>query len=250
MKYNLLYKRYKVDLWGLLATRRRVSSLQVLGHLLHQFRRKFFFVLRSLNLTPPRVQRKRKKRLSFFGRLLMRKQRFRLFYSGLRERQLRRLVVSSARNQKPVEALVGLVESRLQTVLLRALLTTPGALRQFVSHRGGSRILVNGQPTAGSRILAPGDLVELNSVSAPLALATSPLPEMDWLYLLDTVEIPPVVLFPPEHLEINYVDLSLCLVTRPNSSTLALPFGHSTTEIFEFYRYIGLILWIFCPVPS
>jgi ribosomal protein S4 len=242
MKVYQLYRRYRADLWGHLATRPRPRALRTLTKLVFAFRHRFHRLIRTQGLTPVRSPKRRTKRLSAYGRLLLRKQRFRLFYGRLRERQLRHYVRLALATRHPLESLVALVESRLATVLFRAFLLAPAPLRQALGHslhRGVVRL--NGRPVTSARTrLRPGDVVELESPLVDRLRPHSPLVGLDWLAILDSLDTPPIVLPPPSHLEVNYSDWSLCYLAHPRPSQVFFPFAFSAAEILAFYRHLGL----------
>jgi len=119
------------------------------------------------------VNRKRKK-LSEYGVQLKEKQKAKYTY-GLLEKQFA-LLFERASASKGVtgEVLLQLLESRLDNVVYRlGIAPTRAAARQLVSHR---HILVNGEiANVPSRLLKPGDIVEVREKSKSLEVITNSL---------------------------------------------------------------------------
>ncbi len=111
-------------------------------------------------------QRKRRK-LSNYGKQLLEKQRLRFQYN-VSERHLRKLFASAARGTgRTGEALVQMLECRLDAFVLRAgLARTIYQSRQLVGH---GHVLVNGRKVdIASARLKPGDLVAVKEASRTL----------------------------------------------------------------------------------
>lgn len=117
--------------------------------------------LEKRNYPPGQHGRSRKGKLSQFGAQLREKQKL-LFHYGIREEQLRRFVKTAKRLQPSnwMEALIGLLERRLDNVVFRlGFARSMAAARQLVSH---GHVLVNGQRvTIGSMVLVPGAVIQL-----------------------------------------------------------------------------------------
>lgn len=118
--------------------------------------------LEKRNFPPGQHGRSRKPKISQFGAQLREKQKL-VFHYGIREEQLRRFV-RKARSLQPsnwIEALIGLLERRLDNVVFRlGYARSMAAARQLVSH---GHVLVNGQrETIASMVLRPGSFVQLS----------------------------------------------------------------------------------------
>jgi small subunit ribosomal protein S4 len=116
--------------------------------------------LEKRNYPPGQHGKARKPKVSQFGAQLREKL---IFDYGIREEQLRRFV-RKAKSRQPknwIEALVGLLERRLDNVVFRlGYARSMAAARQLVSH---GHILVNGRrETIGSMVLRPGAVVQLS----------------------------------------------------------------------------------------
>jgi small subunit ribosomal protein S4 len=119
--------------------------------------------LEKRNYPPGQHGKARKPKISQFGAQLREKQKL-LFHYGIREEQLRRFV-RKARSRQPknwIEALIGLLERRLDNVVFRlGFARSMAAARQLVSH---GHILVNSRrETIISMVLDPGDIIQLSA---------------------------------------------------------------------------------------
>jgi small subunit ribosomal protein S4 len=118
--------------------------------------------LEKRNYPPGQHGKARKPKVTQFGAQLREKQKL-LFHYGIREEQLRRFV-RQAKSIQPsnwIEALLGLLESRLDNIVFRlGFARSMAAARQLVSH---GHVLVNGRKaTIGSMVLRPGAVVQLS----------------------------------------------------------------------------------------
>jgi small subunit ribosomal protein S4 len=107
---------------------------------------------------------------SDFGIQLMAKQKLKGFYGEITEKQFRKTYDEAARRRgNTAELLVGLLESRLDTVVYRSkFVPTIFAARQFVNH---GHVLLNGKKaTISSMTLKPGDVVQVREKSRNMAL--------------------------------------------------------------------------------
>lgn len=118
--------------------------------------------LEKRNYPPGQHGKTRKAKVSQFGAQLHEKQKL-IFHYGIREEQLRRFV-RKAKSLQPknwIEALIGLLERRLDNVVFRlGYARSMAAARQLVSH---GHVHVNGRrETIGSMVLLPGAVVQLS----------------------------------------------------------------------------------------
>jgi len=117
--------------------------------------------LEKRNYPPGQHGKTRKPAKSQFGAQLREKQKL-IFHYDIREEQLRRFV-RKAKSMQPsnwIEALVGLLERRLDNIVFRlGFARSMAAARQLVRH---GHVLVDGhRETIGSMVLHPGSIVEL-----------------------------------------------------------------------------------------
>jgi small subunit ribosomal protein S4 len=167
---------------------------------------------------PPGQHGRRYRRTrSEYLRQLEEKQKARFFY-GIRESQLRRYFEKASRAPEPTgEALVRLLELRLDNVLARlGLAATRAQARQFISH---GHVLVDGKRVGiASYSLEPGQEVRVRPGSRIEPLVQEAL-EL-------TVETPP-------WLELDREHLSGRVLRLPTRSEVQAPFDESL--IVEFY---------------
>lgn len=115
---------------------------------------------RRLNVIPG-SHSKRRKKFSEYGLQLREKQKLKRIY-GLLERQFRRYVEEAQKSQENTEeALMQVLESRLDNMLFRLNLAKSRPMaRQFVTHR---HVMVNGKRVnIPSYRIKPGDVVQLS----------------------------------------------------------------------------------------
>ena len=182
--------------------------------------------LEKRNYPPGQHGKARRPAASQFGAQLREKQKL-IFHYDIREEQLRRFVrkAKSLQPQNWIEALVGLLERRLDNIVFRlGFARSMAAARQLVRH---GHILIDGRrETIGSMVLHPGSVVQLseraNQWKTTQSSRQSPrLPLPSFLQFED-----PVV---PE----RGVVLSI-----PNSRHI--PFEFNTNQVAEYYAKRGV----------
>ncbi len=164
--------------------------------------------------------------MSQFGAQLQEKQKL-LFHYGIREEQLRRFVRKS-RSLQPfnwMEALIGLLERRLDNVVFRlGFARSMAAARQLVSH---GHVMVDGRrETISSMVLRPGAIVQLseraNQMEATRASRENP-----------RLTLPSFLQF-----ETSGVSERGVLLSIPDSSHIPFPFN--TNQVAEYYAKRGV----------
>jgi len=124
---------------------------------------------------PGQHGQRRKGKTSDFGQQLAAKQKLRLVYGNITEKQFRRIFAEASRRKgNTAENLIGLLESRLDAVIYRAKFTpTPFAARQFVNH---GHVKVNGRRvTIPSFVCRAGDTIEVSDKAKSMALVLEAL---------------------------------------------------------------------------
>ena len=119
---------------------------------------------------PGQHGQRRKGKTSDFGLQLVAKQKLRMYYGNITEKQFRKTYEEAARRKgNTAENLVGLLESRLDAVVYRAKFApTVFAARQLVSH---GHIRVNGvKCNIASRRVFPGMEITLGPKAQEMAL--------------------------------------------------------------------------------
>ena len=119
---------------------------------------------------PGQHGQRRKGKMSDFGLQLRAKQKLKGYYGDLTEKQFRRIYSDAVRMRGDTgEALVGLLERRLDAVVYRAkFVPTMFAARQFVNH---GHVKVNGQKVnIPSYRVSEGDVIEVSEKGKNMAL--------------------------------------------------------------------------------
>ena len=182
--------------------------------------------LEKRNYPPGQHGKARKPKITQFGGQLREKQKL-IFHYGIREEQLRRFV-RNARSRQPknwIEALIGLLERRLDNVVFRlGFARSIAAARQLVLH---GHVLVNcRRETIGSMVLDPGDIIQLseraNQWETTQAARKSP-----------RLPLPSFLQFETPNANERGVLLSV-----PNSSHI--PFEFNTSQVAEYYAKRGV----------
>lgn len=118
---------------------------------------------------PGQHGQRRKGKTSDFGLQLVAKQKLRLYYGNITEKQFRRTYEEAARRKgNTAENLIGLLESRLDAVVYRSKFApTVFAARQFVNH---GHVKVNGRRvTIPSFVCKAGDVIEVRDKARTMA---------------------------------------------------------------------------------
>ena len=182
--------------------------------------------LEKRNYPPGQHGKLRKPKISQFGAQLREKQKL-IFHYGIREEQLRRFVRRSKSLQPSnwMEALIGLLERRLDNVVFRlGFARSMAAARQLVSH---GHVLVNGhRETIGSMVLRPGARIRLTDKANQLAAT------------LVSREAPRLPL--PSFLQFELANSTEqgMLLSIPNASHV--PFEFNATQVAEYYAKRGV----------
>jgi small subunit ribosomal protein S4 len=112
----------------------------------------------------------RRKKPSDYGVQLMAKQKLKGYYGNISEKQFRKYYEEAMRRKGDNgENLIGILESRLDTIVYRMKLAiTPFAARQLVSH---GHLSINGRRvTVASYMVKVGDKIEVRSKSKDIAV--------------------------------------------------------------------------------
>jgi small subunit ribosomal protein S4 len=124
---------------------------------------------------PGQHGQRRKGKTSDFGLQLVAKQKLRMYYGNITERQFRKIYTEAARRKgNTAEHLIALLESRLDAFVYRSkFVPTVFAARQFVNH---GHVRVNGKRVnIASYVVKPGDVVEVREKARNLALVLEAL---------------------------------------------------------------------------
>ncbi|WP_374763609.1 30S ribosomal protein S4 [Yunchengibacter salinarum] len=130
---------------------------------------------------PGQHGQRRKSKLSDFGVQLRAKQKLKGYYGNITEKQFHRYYTWADRRRGDTgENLIGILESRLDAIVYRAMyVPTVFAARQFVNH---GHVLVNGvRCNIPSRQVKPGDVVEVREKAReiPMVIEAGQSPERE-----------------------------------------------------------------------
>ena len=170
---------------------------------------------------PGQHGQRRKGKMSDFGTQLRAKQKLKGYYGDLTEKQFRRIYTEAERLRGDTgEALIGLLERRLDAVVYRAkFVPTVFAARQFVNH---GHVTVNGKKVdIPSYRVKEGDVIEVKEKSRQLELVLGAVQSAE----RDT----------PEYLEVDHSKLSCRFVRIPSLSDVPYPVQMEPNLVVEFY---------------
>jgi small subunit ribosomal protein S4 len=170
---------------------------------------------------PGQHGQRRKGKTSDYGLQLRAKQKLKGYYGSMTEKAFKKLYIEASRIRGDTgEKLIGLLESRLASVIYRAkFVPTPFAARQFVSH---GHILVNGKRvTIPSYQVKAGDKIELKDKSKQLGivLEASQLAERDV----------------PDYIEVDHGKMAATYVRVPALADVPYPVQMEPNLVVEFY---------------
>ncbi len=164
---------------------------------------------------------RRKGKTSDFGLQLRAKQKLKGYYGNITEKQFRRIYSDAQRVRgNTAENLIGLLESRLDTMVYRAkFVPTVFAARQFVNH---GHVTVNGRkvniPSYRCRV---GDVIQIREKSRSMAL------------VLEALESPERDL--PDYVEVNAKSMSATYLRTPEFADVPYPVQMEPNLVIEFY---------------
>ena len=170
---------------------------------------------------PGQHGQRRKGKTSDYGLQLRAKQKLKGYYGSITEKAFRKLYTEAARRKGDTgENLIGLLESRLASVIYRAkFVATPFAARQFVSH---GHILVNGKRVnIPSYMVKPGDRVEIRDKSKQLGV------------VLEAVQLAERDV--PEYVETDHSKMTATYVRVPSLGDVPYPVQMEPNLVVEFY---------------
>jgi small subunit ribosomal protein S4 len=165
-------------------------------------------------------QRKSRK-LSDYGTQLRAKQKLKGYYGNIQERQFRRYYEEARRKTGDTgEHMVGLLERRLDAVVLRAkFVPTPFAARQLVSH---GHVLVNGKRvTIPSYLVKEGDIVTLGAKAKDMALVLEAVKSAER-------EV-------PDYIEADHTKMTAKYLRTPKLSDVPYAVQMQPSLVVEFY---------------
>jgi len=171
--------------------------------------------------TPGQHGQGRRAKTSDFGLQLMAKQKLKVHYGEITEKQFRRTYEEAARMKgNTAENLIGLLESRLDAFVYRSkFVPTIFSARQFVNH---GHVMVNGVKTnIASYRLKPGDVVQIREKSRNMALVLEALgsAERDL----------------PDYIDVDPKAMSATYVRVPELTDVPYSVVMEPAQVVEFY---------------
>jgi small subunit ribosomal protein S4 len=170
---------------------------------------------------PGQHGQRRKGKTSDFGLQLVAKQKLRMFYGNITEKQFRRTYEEAARRKgNTAENLIGLLESRLDALVYRAkFVPTVFAARQFVNH---GHVMVNGRRmNIASYQVQPGDVVQVRDKSRAMAIVLEALQSGE----RDT----------PDYIEVDGKAMTATYVRQPTLSDVPYAVQMEPNLVVEYY---------------
>jgi small subunit ribosomal protein S4 len=164
---------------------------------------------------------RRRGRLSDYGVQLRAKQKLKGYYGNITEKQFKRVYHDALRQRgDTLEALIGLLERRLDAVVYRAkFVPTVFAARQIVNH---GHVTVNGRRVnIPSFRCAVGDVVELRDKARDMALVieATQSPERDV----------------PDYIDVDHKKMTAKLARIPTLSEVPYPVQMEPNLVVEYY---------------
>jgi small subunit ribosomal protein S4 len=157
---------------------------------------------------------------SDYSKQLRAKQQLKFYYGSLTEKAFFKLYKEAGRRKGDTsENLIGLLESRLDTLIWRAgFVPSPFAARQFVNHK---HVAVNGQViNIPSYVAKVGDVIQIRATSQQIPM------------VLETVQSG---IQAPEYLEADAKALNVKLLRVPGLSDVPYPVVMEPNLVIEFY---------------
>jgi small subunit ribosomal protein S4 len=170
---------------------------------------------------PGQHGQRRKGKTSDFGLQLVAKQKLRLYYGNITEKQFRRTYEDAAKRKgNTAENLIALLESRLDAFVYRAKFTpTPFSARQFVNH---GHVKVNGKRVnIASYRLKPGDVVEVREKARNMALVLEAMQSGE----RDV----------PDYIELDPKAMTATYIRQPNLADVPYPVQMEPNLVVEYY---------------
>ena len=170
---------------------------------------------------PGQHGQRRKGKMSDFGLQLRAKQKLKGYYGDLTEKQFRRIYAEAVRLRGDTgEALVGLLERRLDAVVYRAkFVPTVFAARQFVNH---GHVEVNGRRVnIPSYRVKEGDVISLRSKAKDMALVLEAVqsPERDT----------------PEYIDVDHSKMTATFIRTPSLGDIPYAVMMEPNLVVEYY---------------
>lgn len=180
------------------------------------------------SLRSVKVQKKKKKRPSLYGKLLSVKQSFRFFYCNLQEKPFKRMLKQSVKSPlATLDRFVSFLESRLDVALFRSC---------FVSSMYRSRQLINhGNISVNGKVIRnPG--TNLNQLDIIKINESSLKSDVNIQNALSDVKKNFSSRFLSSYLEIDYKTSTMIFLWDPNYKSTYYPIKANYSMIQRFYK--------------
>jgi small subunit ribosomal protein S4 len=163
----------------------------------------------------------RRRKGSDFGTQLMAKQKLKGYYGNINERQFRKIYQEASRRKGDTsENLIGLLESRLDSVVYRlGIVATVFAARQFVNH--GHILVNNKRVNIASYRVSEGDIIQVREKSKQLVIILESLKNAERSV--------------PGYIEFDDKELKAKFIRSPKLSDVPYPTQMEPNLIVEFY---------------
>ena len=170
---------------------------------------------------PGQHGQRRRSKMSDFGLQLQAKQKLKGYYGNITEKQFRRIYGEAVKRRgDTVEALIGLLEQRLDAVVYRMkFVPTVFASRQFINH---GHVKVNGvRVTIPSYRVKEGDVIEVREKSRniPMVLEATGLTEREV----------------PEYMKVDHGKMKGTFLRVPEFAEVPYPVQMEPNLVIEFY---------------
>ena len=180
------------------------------------------------SLRSVKVEKRKKKKVSLYGKLLGVKQSFRFFYCNLQEKSFKRILKKSVNSPlTTLDRFVSFLESRLDVVLFRScFVSSMYNARQLINH---GIVRVNGKVVRNAgTILNQLDIIEIdeNLLKHETKIDS----------IRDGVKKNFSSRFLPPYLEIDYKTLSIVFLWDSNYKSAYYPIKANYNIIQRFYR--------------
>jgi small subunit ribosomal protein S4 len=166
------------------------------------------------------LNKKKKKRLASYSRLLNIKQSLKFFYSNIGEKVFKHCIKSSIKSpSKTIDKLSSVLESRIDSIVFRSCFATSfQEARQLINHRFVS--VNNNYITSPGKKINKGDIIRVNLKSLNKEL---------FLKTLSSRSV-------PNYLELDMNNLTIILLWDVNLKNTYYPIKEEYSDISRYYR--------------
>jgi len=176
--------------------------------------------IKNKNFCKAVLSKKRKKRLTSYGKLLNIKQSFKFFYSNISEKSFKQSVKSCIKSpSNTIDKLCSILESRIDSIIFRSCLVTSfQEARQLINHR--YVIVNNSYVTSPSKRINKGDVIRLKK---------DPCNGKEYQKILNTRSL-------PSYLEIDFNNLTIVFLWDTNYKNTYYPIKLRYLKLARYYK--------------